>query len=616
VRQMVAALAGLEKSGMIHGDIAASSLWLTEAGEARLVRCGMRGAIGENQGSPPGTTALEVLDYMAPERLAAREKIGPSTTASDIYAGGCLWWHLLAGRAPIVGGDLENKFLAAQAAKIPDIRWIAPDTPRTLVAVIERCTQVDPALRPQSFAELEKMLGPPTRAGRRVVALELFRSGRRTERANLPRRIQSAVRGSGQPLLAATACALLLAAATWPLWRPRSANRETSTVNFTSTENAGRQKPTAQGSLTIFAPRDSSKAALLLTPSHDRTVRQASFQTPESMPVRAKDEPAATLPSRPVIELSGAKEIAGNTVQLQKDCVVRGENGERPCITMPPNGLVIAADHVRFENVDFVWRQRAEEITSPDRHALVELRAAETEFEGCTFQAHGVGSFELPAAIRLGSQLKRDSALSPAVRVQLNRCTLGTVACGIECVAPGPVAIVARDTLYLGRGPLVRFGEARRADAPCSVSLEQVTLRGSTAVIEMNCDSAADSVGTVALSTSGCVFAPAESGALVLFSGRRSPKTTGGTLTALDWNCQDSLVSPGTAIATWQHDANHEILPDEDIPLEGLVASQFDFAGEATLDPAASKLRTWLAPLRTEQTPGMGDNLPQLREVQ
>jgi hypothetical protein len=415
--------------------------------------------------------------------------------------------------------------------------------------------------------------------------------------------------------LSAIACALLLAAATWPLWRPKHAADEPRSAIPAAVAKGGGRLPNAQNGLAIFQrTKDASHSQLVGQERSDHDLRLASYQT-RIDPADADENRSPSPVNRPIIELSGDREIAGGKLRLQAGAIVRGKHGERPCIAMPANGQVITADHVRFENIDFIWRQRPEEITSPDRHALLELRTNQTEFEGCTFQAQVVGSFELPAAIRLANNSQRGSALAPAVRVELDRCVIAGVACGVDCTARGPAAITARNTLYTGHGALVRFPQTRRADAPTSVALEHVTLRGAKAAIELDCDDAADSSGTVNVNTTACVFAPEEAGALAVFSGSQAPKITGGVLAALDWNCQESLISPAAAVAIWQHDQKQETLPDNELALEGLVSSPFDFLGRALSDPAASRLRTWLAPMRTEMTPGIGDDLPPLREI-
>ncbi len=93
-RQMVAALAALEHSEIVLGNLAASSLWLTGAGEVQLTRCNWHAAMRRNGDSPVGAHSLEVLDYIAPERLNEIEAKQP-TVSSDLYAcgacGGICW---------------------------------------------------------------------------------------------------------------------------------------------------------------------------------------------------------------------------------------------------------------------------------------------------------------------------------------------------------------------------------------------------------------------------------------------------------------------------------------------------------------------------------------------
>jgi hypothetical protein len=299
-------------------------------------------------------------------------------------------------------------------------------------------------------------------------------------------------------------------------------------------------------------------------------------------------------------------------LHLQTGEIVQGKNGGRARIVMPPGGLTLTADRVRFENIDFVWHPKAEEITSPDQHALVALQASHAEFEKCTFQAEAVGSFELPAAIRIGNQLAHVAPLAPAAEVQIDNCVLQEVACAVDCQAHRPAAINLHNTLYLGPGPLVKFSQGLRTDAPSAVTLQHVTARGVASVIELHSGRQADTSGTVTLTTTDCVLAPSDSGALAVFVGPNWPKSAAGTFAALEWNGQDSLVAASIPSVVWQHGSVKEPLPDEALPIEGLVASPFDFVGPASGDPANSHLRHWLAPGRTELPPGIGEGLPPL----
>ena len=211
-RQMVVSLGELQQAGFVHGDISASSLWLTSRGQIKLALCGIRSVMEPLADDTNENVALETFDYLAPERLSLNSS---PTTSSDMYACGCLWWHLLAGRPPLLGGDAMGKTQAVLQPRIANIRHIAPDVPECLASAIEACTQVDPALRPTSFSELAVQLGSTGRAGHRQLAARLAASGHRV-RCTSGWKTQLRWQHAGQPILAIAACLFLLAAATWP----------------------------------------------------------------------------------------------------------------------------------------------------------------------------------------------------------------------------------------------------------------------------------------------------------------------------------------------------------------------------------------------------------------
>ena len=602
-RQMAAALEGLHQAGLVHGDISARSLWFNAHGEIRLTHCGVRGVMESDAVDPSEPRPLEAFDYLAPERMSGKS---PPKLSTDIYACGCLWWHLLAGRPPLLGGDLIGKTRAVSRPKIANIRHIAPDTPEALAAAIDACTQIDPAQRPASFTELAEKLGLPSRGGNRRLAAKLAASGHQVRRSS-GWKTQLRWQHAGQPLLATAACLFLLAAATWPLWRSRhSANRPLGAKEAAIAQ--------VDGNLPMTRPpnpdrgKDTSRAATANNPQRD--VRQVNYQTIDETSASA-GEIATAAKEKSIVELACDSEINSATLRLQSGTTVRGVGKKRPQIVTPPNGLVIAVDQVRFENVDFIWRQRAEEITSPERHALVDVRAPHAEFVGCTFQALSTGTFELPAAIRLSdNRAQRGAALAPAVRVRIEHTALQGVACAIDCHMTGPAAINMLDVLHLGHGPLICFSQSRPADAPTAIGLEHVTARGMPAVLQFEHDETADHSGAITVTATACVFAPEENGVLICCSGQRSLSTVSGSLKSLEWAGQGSLVSPDMAVAIWQRGAKKEPAPEADVALEGLVAAAFDFAGPVTANPATSRLRRWLAPQKTDDAPGISDAVP------
>ena len=144
---MVARLADLELLGVVHGDISASGLALQPAGNVVLPMPGLRGIVRPAEGYAFADLPPEAYDYLAPERI---EEGSPPTLASDVYACGCLWWHLLTGRPPFAGGNTLTKLKAVHAARWVDVRQLALDVPDALARAIELCIAHDPAARPAS----------------------------------------------------------------------------------------------------------------------------------------------------------------------------------------------------------------------------------------------------------------------------------------------------------------------------------------------------------------------------------------------------------------------------------------------------------------------------------
>ena len=99
--QMAVALVHLEQAGLPHGDVSAATLCLTAQGRALLSAPGVRPIIRPAEGFAHAELAPGDYDTLAPERIDAGATPDPRT---DLYACGCLWWHLLAGRAPFPGG--------------------------------------------------------------------------------------------------------------------------------------------------------------------------------------------------------------------------------------------------------------------------------------------------------------------------------------------------------------------------------------------------------------------------------------------------------------------------------------------------------------------------------
>jgi len=110
-------------------------------------------------GRTKDTLILGTPGYAPPEQYGK----GQTTAASDVYALGATLHHLLTGRDP------ESK-----PFKYPPVRQLNPRISPHTEAVIQKATQIKPADRYQTIAEMKAALIPQTPAARPVDPLGAF----------------------------------------------------------------------------------------------------------------------------------------------------------------------------------------------------------------------------------------------------------------------------------------------------------------------------------------------------------------------------------------------------------------------------------------------------------
>jgi hypothetical protein len=568
-RDMAAALAALHAADLCHGDVSPSSLLLAGDGSIQLLHAGLRGIVRPREGYAQADLRPEAYATLAPERIAEGS---PPTAASDLYGWACVCWQLLCGRAPVAGGDSLGTLRAAHSATIGDVRPLAPDVPAELAAAIARCTERDPHDRPQSADELLGLLGAGNRRSRAALVRGLAQPARVRLLAHTTRERRKPRHAAGR-LTAAAALAMLLAAVVWPLWS---------------------RWPASRPSLPLVA------ASRLAT----RPAAKATTRDPAVTPAHFEAEVAERIPA--AIVLPGDRPVAADTLALHAGQSVRGPRGGRATIIVPRGGWLLRTENLRFENVDFRPAADGAASASDTLPALVRLSAACAEFHRCTFSSPA-GAPVLPAAIGWlphGARVADPLAL-PAGRLRLAHCALLRMGCGIDCHAPGALNVQLDNTLYLGRGALVRLEHAPAADEPLQLALQQVTLRDCGPLVQ--CDGAGDGArGLITVHAADCVFAPAADTPLVLLACDVAATTTGN----VKWTGQGSLVLPDTAIAAWHtRDGHTHVWDDARIAIAGLVRSRVEFAGAADGSPAASRAVGWQAPLQSPDAPGIDPRL-------
>jgi hypothetical protein len=585
-RRMLTELVALERIGICHGDVSASSLILSDAGDVVLALPGLRGILRPEEGYAHADLLPEAFDCLAPERVASGR---PPDAASDVYACGCVWWHLLCGRPPLTGGNSLTKLRAAQAGGICDVRRYAPDAPPPLTAAIAACVEVEPSRRPESMARLAVMLGSPTRAGKGALADCLSRAGRPTVHWTTTAR--SIRRSSRTPLwLAGAVCCLAAAVAVF--W---AGSHERGGGSLA----AGGQCETASGSRRSLDRTDHTPSRI-----DEGRVVPATFQQPLGPP--------------PDLVLAADKPLTNALADLRAGQRVRAAPGHRATLVARGAGLIVDKEDVRFENIDFVWEpESAQERTRREGPAIVRLLAGRAEFRGCSFRCGGdcpdfrvnengtvpFDAYSAVPAIRwvYPTQVDPSETSLPSGRIRLADCVFDRVAAGLDCRTAGALGIELTNSLCLGSGALVRLDHSPRSDEPLSLNLSQVTLRGGGPLLHCLTPRVEEQPLEITVRAVACVFAP-QSGEPLVCCGGISPQRL---LAGLRWTGQGSLVTPQTPILNWLGADGEQTVDESRLSIAGLVRSEVEFAGGRSGDPAASRIVRWQAPLQSANPPGI-----------
>jgi len=569
-RQMLVGLAALAQHGLLHGDIAAAGVVLEPCGRIVLPHPGLRAVVRPGEGYAHADLPPEAYDSLAPERVSHG---APISIATEVYACGCLWWQLLTGRPPFAGGSSLAKLRAVHDARSIDLARLAPDAAGPLVAAITACMRHEPGSRPRSFAELAEILGPVEHRGtavlRRVLEAKTAGLGLHIARSSRRKWHRRATRSS------LTIAALAILCLVWQFGRPTNTAR--SIGKRAALEPAEIQPPA------LTRPLSPSTGA----------VRQVSHVTPDL-------SQRLLLPSN--------RDLRLKQLRVRPGQVVSGADELRPLICVPPEGLEISADDVRFEQVDFVWDRPTDasapasgELPVGSPPAMLVVTALQAEFRGCSFQCRPGAS--TAAAIRWSDPA--DGPRNAICELRVVDCVFQRVESAVDSRRPGASLRIV-NTLHVSSGPLLRLHGCPTKRQPASLSLEHVTVRDSGAVLECLYEPLEDELGQIEVTAVDSVFVPAPEQSLVLLTGTSEPSRLAA---AIEWSGQGSVAAPLVPVATWgRHDARHSI-SDEQVSVAGLVTSPVDFAGEAQRGPAASRLARWSVPLHSDAPPGIGPGL-------
>jgi protein kinase-like protein len=142
-RDLASALALVHATGVLHRDVKpANALYDPASGRTCLVDFGLAKDTFRTGLTQPGHLLGTAL-YMAPE-LWEEEDVD---ARADVFALGATLFHLLCGRPPFDGEDIDEIADAILDGDPPRVQAARPDTPPELAHAIGQCLLQDPARR-------------------------------------------------------------------------------------------------------------------------------------------------------------------------------------------------------------------------------------------------------------------------------------------------------------------------------------------------------------------------------------------------------------------------------------------------------------------------------------
>ncbi len=153
---------------LVHRDVKPANVMVSREGEVKLMDFGI--AKGEEDAS---LTRVGMLvgspSYMPPEVLTGEVKGEEEERSADVWALGVSLYELLTGEKPFRGKNADELFAAIQRGRYPRLRSLAPECPRALAHVVERCLARRPAARLAAGALAKRLEAVAAKLGTRRI---------------------------------------------------------------------------------------------------------------------------------------------------------------------------------------------------------------------------------------------------------------------------------------------------------------------------------------------------------------------------------------------------------------------------------------------------------------
>lgn len=424
-QQLGSIVAEAHHNGIVHGDLRLENLRLTERNEARLVdfgvRCCVSPVLSIHEDRP-----IEWYQGTAPERIGT---CAPATVESDIYAFGCLLWHLLAGRPPFPHGDRLAVLTAHRSKVVPCIRDFAKDVPPAFAETIRDMTAPDPAARPTDLKDLQQRF---TRAPSRT------RVRGRAHRQSSERSV---------PWVSAAVALVAICAAVASFADPQTVKH-------------------------LLAMHDEQPPLLVSNAQSDGEIQKKPADQHISSIFKLP------LPDRHgIIALTHSGPFAAGEISHRGTLTLRGPSEQRATVVIDDQPLHLLADEVVLENIELISR-RGPGLSAPPALALVECQ--NLSLRKCRVETDGDQNAD-PRSRSAGLAWRQiDAADATGGKIDAADCVFRDVSSAFA-FSSAPRRVRISNALLLGAHSLLSFRSPGRL--PVQVELGRLTLRDVGTVV-------------------------------------------------------------------------------------------------------------------------------------
>ena len=155
-RSLLEILAGVHAAGVVHQDITPTNV-LVHEGRPTLLDFGVAWSGLDDEARRGGRSGTPA--YMAPEQVEG----APVSSATDLFALGCVLFEALAGRPPFESDSADEQMSLRCRGEAPPLRALVPDAPSHVADLVDAMLQRDPRRRPSDAREaLARLDGRPS----------------------------------------------------------------------------------------------------------------------------------------------------------------------------------------------------------------------------------------------------------------------------------------------------------------------------------------------------------------------------------------------------------------------------------------------------------------------